>query len=113
MLTDLRFANLGLLDDGAAGVIADAEIQTALNDLEDRGHEDGKVRKVVFELELQKVQGNKVAARISSQAKIPPRRTNDTTASFREVSGELKLLFRDNNPENDEQPTFDDVKGSK
>lgn len=113
MLKDLTFETLGLLDDGAAGVIANAELRIALNDLEERGHEDGKVRKVVFELEMQKIANNKVAARLSAQAKIPARRTNDTSAGFREKAGELTLQFRDNNPENEEQPTFDDVKGSR
>lgn len=113
MLKELTFENLGLLDEGAAGAIANAEMKTALQDLEDRGHEDGKARKVVFELEMVKVQGGKVVTRLTSQAKIPPRRTNDTTGSTRELQGQVKLLFRDNNSDNDEQPTFEDVKGSK
>lgn len=113
---NLSLATIGALDDGLAGAIINAEINTAVADLEDRG-QDGKERKVIIELNMIKDEHGKIAVDVKAQAKMPPRRVAPTNALMGQdaQSKVAKLVFQDDNPERADQPTlpFDREKKGK
>lgn len=104
----LTAATIGDQDQGTAALLIDSEIQKAMNDLADRGEEDGKQRKVTIELELF-VSNGLVITNVSAIAKIPPRRTRSTKGDLRmKEKGNYVLLFQSTNPERADQPTFEE-----
>lgn len=104
----LKFSDLGSLDNGIGGAAADKAISEATADLIDRGHIDGKPRKVAIELELYFSNG-KIVANLAVQAKLPPMRTSGTHCVEKAgKGGESLLAFRDDNPDNADQPTLND-----
>jgi hypothetical protein len=107
--TQLTLASVGDLNDGAAEAIINREIQTAVRDIDDRGH-DGKPRKVVIEITMQQNKGDDgritVDLDVAAQAKVPPRRTGTTVAKPFEKDGKVALLFQEFNAENPDQGTF-------
>lgn len=108
MVKFVRFEDLAHLDNGMAGKTANKAIREAIQDLIDRGKDDGKSRKIVMELELYWHNGQ-IVANLASQAKLPPMRTSATRCAEKDEKGESVLVFRDDNPDNAEQPTFDDL----
>lgn len=100
---------IGDQDNGIARHLIDSEITKAVNDLDDRGEEDGKPRKVSIELELSIVNGL-VVMTVAAQAKLPACRTRSTAGEMR-MSGKNShaIVFQRANSDNPNQPTFDDV----
>lgn len=100
---------IGDQDNGIARHLIDNEITKAVNDLDDRGDEDGKPRKVVIEIEMVSANGL-VISTVSAQAKLPARRTRNTAGEMRMAGkGTHAIVFQANNPERPDQPTFNDV----
>lgn len=100
---------IGDQDNGIARHLIDNEITKAVNDLDDRGEEDGKPRKVVIEIEMISVNGL-VISTVSAQAKLPARRTRNTAGELRMAGkGAHAIIFQQSNAERPDQPTFDDV----
>jgi hypothetical protein len=100
---------IGDQDNGIARHLIDSEINKAVNDLEDRGEEDGKPRKVTIEVGLIKANGL-VISTVSAQAKLPARRTRNTAGEMRMAGkGTHAIVFQQNNGDRADQPTFDDV----
>lgn len=98
---------IGEQDRGIAKHIIDAEIQRALDDLMDRGEEDGKSRKVVIELEMG-LHNGLIFTNVAAQAKLPARRSKNTSGDVRmKAKGQHVILFQPDNPERVDQPTFD------
>lgn len=99
---------IGDQDSGIARPIIDAEIQKALDDLADRGEEDGKTRKVIIEIEIGLHNGMPYS-NIAAQAKLPARRSRNTAGKMRmKAKGQHEFLFQADNRDNADQPTFDD-----
>ena len=102
----IEAATIHQLRNGAAERIINAEIQSAVKDLFDRGGEDGKPRKVKMELELFLHEGV-VLANVSAQFTPLPRRTKSTVAKMQcDDKGKLSCLFMPDNAENPDQRTF-------
>ncbi len=100
---------IGDQDNGIARHLIDSEITKAVNDLDDRGEEDGKPRKVVIEIEMVSANGL-VISTVSAQAKLPARRTRNTAGEMRMAGkGTHAIVFQQNNGDRADQPTFDDV----
>lgn len=104
----LTLDTLGEVDQGAARLIVDREIARAIEDLDDRG-EDGKPRKVVIQLTLEKQTNGLVEAHVEVQARIPPRRTAATVGLVQKQRGKAQseLVFQQWAPDNPEQNTLD------
>lgn len=99
---------IGDLDGGIARLLIDKEIAKAVNDLDDRGEQDGKPRKVNITVELITNKGL-VVGTVSVDAKLPPRVSNSTAMRPRMASkGQTEVLFQASNGENPDQPTFND-----
>ncbi len=106
---ELTCATIGDQDNGMAEHLINGEITKAVNDLEDRGEEDGKPRKVTIEIEFAFLQGLVVTS-VAAQAKLPARRTRNTAGLMRMAGkGNHAVVFQANNPERPDQPTFNDV----
>ena len=99
-LTGLTADSIGDLDAGVARAIIDAEILRAVADLDDRGDEDGKPRKVKIELTMTKSRGL-LAVSVACKAELPPyqsRLTQGEVQERRSSRGVQKhLLFQDMN----------------
>lgn len=102
-------ATLANLDSGASGVIIDAAIREAVRDLDDRGGEDGKPRKVVIELTLKPLDNGQCAVHVFAQAKIPPRNTAGTIGAIRSKADRPELFFNDLATRDPSQRTIDEV----
>ncbi len=94
-------------DNGVAEHLINAEIDKALNDLADRGEEDGKPRKVKIELEIAYHNGLPYT-NVAAQAVLPARRTKNTGGKMRMKSQDQhEMLFQAYNADNADQPVFD------
>lgn len=99
---------IGDQDNGVARYLIDAEISKAANDLDDRGEEDGKPRKVTIEIEMVIVNGL-VITTVAAQAKLPARRTRNTAGEMRMAGkGNHAIIFQQNNADRADQPTMYD-----
>jgi hypothetical protein len=114
-LETLNLDNLGELDSGQARGIVDAAIRSAIMDLEDRGGEDEKERKVTITLILEKI-GDGIAATVEASVKVPAYKTGKTVAKLTfdgstPINGRAVpvIKFRPGSPRNPDQKTFDDV----
>ena len=108
-LVKLTWDTLGELYGGIGGAIIDKEIDIAVADIDDRG-DDGKVRKVMVCIELEKRENGTIDCRIKAAAKLPVRQTVPTNAEVkRSREGGLQLVFQESNPERVDQPTFPDL----
>lgn len=111
MQKTLSLETLGELDSGAAGVVIDAAIRTAVADIDDRG-EDGKPRKVVIELTLSKMDNGLLAAHVEADARLPKRRTNSTLGKVSVSRGQPSMVFSAYGGD-PEQSTIDDYTEAK
>lgn len=100
---------IGNLDEGLARLQINADIQKALDDLADRGEEDGKERSVVITLRCGISNGIPYYY-VLSDPKLPPRRGRPTSGELR-MKGKEKhdFRFRPSNRNNVDQPSFDDM----
>lgn len=106
---ELTCDTIGDQDNGIARHLIDSEIMKAVNDLDDRGEEDGKPRKVTIEIEMVSANGL-VITTVAAQAKLPARRTRNTAGEMRMAGkGAHSIIFQRNNADNPDQPTFGDV----
>lgn len=111
-LQSLTWDQIGELDDGRSGLMIDQAIAEAVRDLDDRGSEDGEARKVLIQIDMvikQKIPHITVQAKVSK----PNKRTAETKGKLREKSGVTELVFRTDNPDNPDQPTFLDEDGGE
>lgn len=108
MRQTLSAETLHQIDGGIAGRLIDLEIARAVADLDDRGFEDGKTRKVAIELELALVDGM-ILTKVHVQAKLPPRTSHATAARSRREGSKMTLLFQDVPQTHPDQNTFEDV----
>lgn len=109
-LQNLSCRSIGDLDNGLAEKIIDAEIRKVIADLDDRGH-DGAARSVTIELNMQKdvSRGDAIYIDVKVKTKLPAVRSGISQSKVGQKKGEMVLLFRDDNADNADQPTFDDV----
>lgn len=98
---------IGDQDNGIARPIVDAEIQKALDDLIDRGEEDGKERQVAIVLTMGFHNGM-VYSNVAAQAKLPARRSKNTAGKIRmKAKGQHEFIFMADDRDNPDQPTFE------
>ena len=103
----LSLATLGELDNGITREIIDREIDRVVQDLEDRGAEDGKPREVVIVVRLA-IKDKLAVVEVEAKAKLPSLRSGATAAKIRQAGGEIGLLFQTRNAENPDQSTLED-----
>lgn len=97
---------IGDLDNGVFRLLVDKQIQALAADVDDRGEEDGKARRLVIDVEVIKVKGI-VIITPRVDVKLPPRVSNSTAAKERMAGkGITELLFQPTNRDNAEQGTF-------
>lgn len=110
MFRPITASSIHTVDNGAAGAIIDAAIREAVRDLDDRGAEDGKPRKVSIVLELLRGEQGLVVAHVEAAAVLPKRRTGGHLAKVRlGKSNEPELFIQDADPTDPSQATFDDT----
>lgn len=97
---------LGDMDSGVARLIIDAAIRDAVNDLEDRGAQDGKVRKVNIVISFDLMDNGLVDARVEATAKLPARRTASTIGEVTQHGRGMSVSFRKYSPEDPRQSTL-------
>lgn len=102
----LSLESLGEVGDGGAKLIIDNEIAVAVRDTDDRG-EDGKPRKVVIEVTLEKQDSGLVEVSVFAQAKLPPRRTHATVTRPKNREGKVALMFSQFAQDDPDQRTID------
>ena len=105
-ITNLTCSNIGALDDGAAAHVINAALREAIADLEDRG-EDGKARQVCIILEMTKDQGL-IIAHVQAGAKIPKRRTGNTSGKIVLDGKQAAFQFSELAPDDPTQHTIDE-----
>ena len=110
MLAPLTCRTIGDLNGGVAERVIDEHIKKAVDDMEDRGLEDGKPRKVVITLDMIKHTSDMTLIDVNVETKLPPSRVPTTSGSpkRRIVEGDAvnDLLFQTANPTNPDQGTF-------
>lgn len=109
-LSKLTIDNLGDFDSGAARAVINHAIGQAVADLDDRGAEDKKPRKVVITLTLERQDNGEVRGRVEVSVKAPGFRTAGTTAKVAvdQATGKPGLLFNQYAPDNPSQRTIDE-----
>lgn len=98
--------HLGDLNDGAARLMIDGAIDVAVQDLENRGHDD-KPRKVTITLTLSK-DGSSVVAVADAKTTLPPYRTFSTLGKLNYDGGRPAVLF---NPDSSGNPDQESLPG--
>lgn len=102
----LSMDTIGDLDSGVFRLLVDKQIQALATDLDDRGEEDGKARRLVIDVEIIKVKGI-VIITPRVDVKLPPRVSNSTAAKERMAGkGITELLFQPTNRDDADQGTF-------
>lgn len=109
MLIPVNAETVHKLGDGVAGQIINASIRAAIGDLEDRGHKDGKPRRVTITLDFL-MWNEKPYVSVDSKFTPPPYKSASTFTQFKKSADtpDVGLVFEEHNAENPEQPTFFD-----
>lgn len=107
MKMDLRLETLHTLDNGSVGAIVNAAIRSAVTDIEDRGEQDGKQRKVVITLLLDRLDNGIIAVGAEAKAVVPVYRSSSTLAKPRFEGRQPILQFQAGSPENPDQATME------
>lgn len=95
------------LDNGNCRRLVDKAIKRILEDIADRGDEDGKPRMLEMSIEFVKVDGRFIITPHVA-AKMPKYVAHSTQAVERiDENGECLVLFQPFNAENADQPVFD------
>lgn len=84
---------IGSLSGGVAAELINRAIAMAVDDLLDRGTEDGKPRKVAIVLSFEMDEAEAVDVRCSVATKVPPHVTGRCLAGQRTRQGQLSLVF--------------------
>lgn len=101
---ELSHLTIGMLDNGAAGLVIDAAIKEAMADVDDRGS-DGKPRKVVITLTMGK-DGPNVFTEVDAKATIPARRTHATVGKLKQDGMRSQMLFQPDAADNPDQESL-------
>lgn len=113
MLKALDCDSIGSLDSGMARLVINSAIREAIQDLEDRGAQDGKPRKVNISITFDLLDNGQVAASVEAFAKAPARKTATTFGSLRTDGKEFKLIYSENSPQDPTQLTINDLHEGK
>jgi len=111
-MTALTCDSLGELNHGLARGVIDAALRMAVADLNERGSEDDKVRKVIITVEMERMTDDDIAVRVDVGTKLPAYRTDATICRLNYDDGELGAKFEPESPKNPDQKTipFDEPK---
>ncbi len=110
-LVNLTLSTLGALANGTAEAIADAALNAAVLDAEDRGvgpAGDGKERQVVLTITILPRKDGNVEIGFHAATKTPRYRTADTIAEVRMREGKPVCQFRDDAAHDPAQKSFRD-----
>lgn len=102
---------LGELDDGAARLVINKQIEAAVFDAWDRG-EDKKPRQVLILLELNRMENGLIVAHVEASAKVPKYRTRGTVSTVRQAGGVQQIMFQQFCPADPRQRTMDEVENT-
>jgi hypothetical protein len=100
---------LGDLDQNAARLIIDAALRDAINDLEDRGQQDRKPRRVNIVVTFNLLDNGQVSATVEALAKVPMRKTASTIGEITRQGRNMQIMFSQHSPDNPDQLTVNDV----
>jgi hypothetical protein len=100
---------LGDLDGGAARAIVNAALRDAVNDLEDRAHQDKKPRKVVITLTFSHLENGLVDTRVEASVKAPARRTAPTIGEYKRDGSNMRVQFHPLNTDDPRQKAIEDL----
>lgn len=101
------------LDAGNAGAIIDAAIREAINDLDDRGNDDGKPRQVEIKITFDLADNGQVIASVEASPRIPRRRTHSTFGRLHVNGREAQVHFQTLDPKDPDQRTIDELEGDR
>ena len=107
-LLEITCDNLGEMNDGLARAIINDCLKRAIRDCDDRGMDDGKVRKAVITVEFKKVADATIVINVKAGVKAPDYQVvsvGHTEAATKRGSAPT-LKFRSDNPERPDQPTL-------
>ncbi len=103
MSVKLSWRTIGELNQGSAGVLIDRAIADAIHDLDDRGQEDNKARKVNVTLVLEPRKDGEAEASVEVKLSLPAYQTAQHVCGRVRSGGELALLFEGLSPERPDQ----------
>ena len=101
----LDLDTIGDLDNGAARLVVNEAIATAVADFDDRGG-DKKPRKVTITLTLELTDIGPVIS-VEAKASVPAYHTGGTVAKVQRAGSETQLVFQQHDPANPDQETMD------
>jgi hypothetical protein len=114
MPVELNLSTLGQLQNGTAAVIIDAAINAALNDLDNRGH-DERPRKVIITTQMAKLDNGTAAIGVKAKTRVPEYVTASTLANMSQNGRQTVAEFEMTSPRNPNQRplphTVDPTKG--
>ncbi len=111
MSVELSNSTIGMLSDGAAGLIIDAELKNLMVDLDDRGS-DGKPRVLTIKVTMIK-KGDSCDVLVDTKATMPPRKTNRTVAGIEASGKKTAVFFSPDNAGNPKQPVIPGTESGK
>lgn len=115
MLTELKLDAIGDLDEGAARLIINAALATAIHDLDDRGA-DGKPREVTISLKMVRLSEGKsdnVGITVEAAAKLPKYSTPGTIGKIKSRNGVAMLAFQESDATDPDQRTIDELESQE
>lgn len=107
-LLEITCDNLGEMNDGLARAIIDGCLKKAIHDTDDRGLDDGKVRKAVITVEFKKVADATIVINVKASAKVPDYQVVSVghVDAATKRGGVPTLKFRPDNSDRPDQPTL-------
>lgn len=105
MASLLNARNLGDLNKGNAEILINSCIEKAIADLDDRGEQDKKTRKVTIVLEMS-IHDGLVHAEVHAHPTLPPYKSGLTLMEIKQREGKPVAEFQPLSPGNPSQPSF-------
>lgn len=111
-MLDVTCDTLGDISEGQGRIVIDRVLRAIKSDLAARGH-DGSARKAVITLVAKPINGEDgemdVAWQVKGKISLPDLASKPTISKLETVDGKVKTMFRDDNAERHDQPSFADA----
>ena len=108
MQMKLDLDSLGELDGGAARAVVNAALRAAVEDLDDRGH-DEKTRDVTIKVSMRKMENGLSFVTLTAVTKVPDYRIGETVGMVKKEGSSASILFQTLSPDDPHQRTIDEV----
>lgn len=103
----LNLDTIGELDGGAARMMIDAALRSAIADLDDRG-KDLKPREVNIKITMMLLENSSPVVRAEASTKVPSFRTAETVGILRREGPRSVVHFQSLSPDDPHQRTIDE-----